>query len=157
MAGGAPSGRDTPARKAGRWTVTVAAVLACAACTPALNWRDVRLDDGRLLAQFPCKPDERSRDALLQERRVRMTLHSCNADGANYAIVHADVQDPARVATALAEWRHALAANLGAAAGTTPEGEAFALPSMAPDREARRLRLRGRLPEGDKDVSAQAL
>jgi len=27
------------------------------ACTPALNWRDVRFDNARLIGWLPCKPD----------------------------------------------------------------------------------------------------
>lgn len=129
-------------------------LLAAAACTPALDWREARLDGGLLTALFPCKPVERSREALLLGRRVRMTLHSCGADDATFAVTHADVGDPAGVAPALAQMQSALAANLGA----EPPGRVpLRVAGMTPGEQAVRLRLRGRLPGGgDAAVEEEA-
>lgn len=130
------------------------ALLMAAACSPALDWREARVDGGALLALFPCKPVELTREATLLDRRVRMSLQSCDADGATFAVTHADVGDPARVAPALAGMQAALAANLGAApaAGRT----AFHVAGMTPGEQAVRLRLRGRLPDGGDGVEEEA-
>ena len=122
----------------------VAALVALAACSPPLDWRETRLDGGRLQALFPCKPTEAAREATLAGVRLRMSLHSCRADGSTFAVAHADVADPARVGPALAALREALAANLGAAsAEAVPAAAADGLPAGAV-----RLRLRGTLPDG---------
>ena len=86
-----------------------------------------------------------SRDATLLDRRVRMSLHSCSADGANYAVTHADLGDPARVGPALAQMQAALAANLGS---EPADGTPFRVAGMTPGEPAVRLRLRGSMPDG---------
>ena len=124
----------------------LAALLAglAPACSPALDWRDARVEGG-LTALFPCKPTALARDAALHGQRVRMTLWSCTAGGAGYSVTHADVRTPDAVAPALAEMRSALAANVGAAAAS---GVPLRVPGMTPGPQALRLRLRGRLPDG---------
>ena len=125
----------------------IAAALAAAltlSCSPTLDWRDVRAAGG-LTALFPCKPVELARDAALNGQRVRMTLLSCQAGGASYALTHADVLAPDAVAPALAALRTALAANVGATA--MQDGTPFLAPGMAPGPQARRLRMQGRLPD----------
>lgn len=136
-----------------RLGAAAALIVAASACTPALDWREARLDGGALTVLFPCKPLEASRLATLLGRRVRMSLHSCNADGATYAVAHADVGDANQVAPALAQMRAALAANLGA---TATDGTPVRLQDAVPGATAQRLRLRGRLPDG-ADVDEDAL
>jgi hypothetical protein len=140
-------------RAAARRLCAAAALLAASACSPALDWREVRLDGGSLTALFPCKPIGVSRDARLADRPLRMSLQSCSAAGTTFAVTHADVGDPARVAPALAGMQAALAANLGSAPAA---GEPFRVPGLAPGGQAVRLHLRGRLPDG-ADVDEQAV
>jgi len=153
---GGRAARGEPPAAAARplWPAVAAVVLAAAACTPALDWREARLDGGTLTALFPCKPVELSREATLLDRQVRMTLQSCAADDTTFAVSHADVGDPARVAPALAQMQSALAANLGAAPlGRTP----FRVAGMTPGEQAARLRLRGSLPGGAGAVEEEAV
>lgn len=92
-----------------------AAVLLLAACTPALDWREVRADGAELL--MPCRPRAQTRDVALAGRPVAMTLRACDAAGRTWAIATADVGDPSRVDAALAALRQSAAANVGAASG----------------------------------------
>lgn len=138
---------------AARRGVAASLIGIAAACTPALDWRVARLDGGALTALFPCKPLEASRVATLHGLRVRMNLHSCNADGATYAVAHADLGDASRAAPALAQMQTALAANLGAA---TASGATVRIEGAGPTAQAQRLRLRGHLPDGS-GVDEEAL
>ncbi len=137
------SARFLPARM--RFALAAAALSTVSACTPALDWREVRLDGGLLTALFPCKPLDQTRDASLLERRLAMHLQSCQAADANFAVSYADVGDPADVAPALARMQAALAANLGAAPTARLP---YRVAGMTPGEQSVRLRLRGRLPDG---------
>ena len=98
-----------PARR-----VAAVAVLL-AACSPALDWREVRVDGAEAL--MPCRPRPATRQLALAGRPVAMTLQACDAAGRTWAIASADVVDAARVGPALAALREAAAANVGAASG----------------------------------------
>ena len=125
--------------------------MALAACTPALDWRDVMPDGAGLQMQFPCKPNRQSRDIRLAGQRVNLTLHACAAAGLTWGLAVADVVDPALVGPALTELAASAAANLGAAAGATlPLRVVGATPSAAAGRQL----LTGKLPDG-KSVQMQ--
>lgn len=119
------------------------------ACTPALNWREVRLDGGAV-ALFPCKPEHQTRTLMLAGQPLALTLHACEATGLRFAVAQADVQQPARVETALAALAAAQARNLQA---PLPPGEPVQVPGMTPNPQARRYALSGRRPDG---VAVQA-
>lgn len=87
--------------------VAVAALLTLASCTPALNWRDVRLEPAGLAALLPCKPDKAERSVPLLGQPTALTMLGCDAGGMTFAIASADVGDPAKVAEALAQWQRA--------------------------------------------------
>ena len=125
----------------------LAVCAALAACTPALNWRDVRPEASGARLLMPCKPSAQQRNLVLAGRAVRLTLLACSAGGLTWGLAHADVADPARVPGALAALRSAAAANLGAA-GPPAAVEALAVPGATPNASAGRTRLAGRLPDG---------
>ena len=87
---------------------------ALPACSPALDWREVRPDGSAARVLFPCQPKSQTRQAALAGARMPMTLLSCEADGQTFALAHAELGDPARVSPALAEMAAALVANLQA-------------------------------------------
>lgn len=123
-----------------------------AACTPSLNWREVRPEGSELVALFPCKPDRRMREVPLAGRPVQMQLVSCAIDGVSYAVVHARVADPLQVGPALQALRESAAANLGA----TPVDEApFRVTGMTPQAQALRFAAAGRAADG-RAVQEQA-
>lgn len=120
--------------------------LALAACSPSLNWRDVRPDDTELFAMFPCKPSGPTRSVPLAGAPVKMTVLACDADGMTFGVTYADVGDPARVAPALEALAAGAAANVGAAASAPLA--AFAVPGATPNPKGGRLDITGRRPDG---------
>lgn len=131
--------------------VAVLAVLV--GCSPVEDWRQVMLADSVALALFPCKPSSQTRAVPLAGDAVSMTLHACSAGANTFAVAHADVADPARVTPALRALAEAAAANVGS---PVVAGEPWRVDGMTPNPEARRLRLRGSLPDGTA-VSEEAI
>jgi hypothetical protein len=126
--------------------VLVALSYAMAACTPTLDWRELRPEGAGLLALFPCKPAGHARQLNLVGVAVEMTLYACSAGGTTYAIGFADVGQPQLVESALAELSAAAARNIDskgvhAAAPLRVEG-------MTPNLQAGRRAFAGRLRDG---------
>jgi len=115
------------------------------ACSPVLDWREVRPQGTAALLLFPCKPKSQTRMATLAASGTTMTMVACNVGGVTFALSHAELGDPSRVTPALAELRLALAANLGAG---DVRAEAFELAGMTPNPQAVRIWLTGQLPDG---------
>ena len=125
-----------------RWSL-----IACslAACTPALDWRDVRPAGSGAAALFPCQPDRFARSVQLASSTVQMVLVSCTADGATYALSLADLGDPIKASVALAELRTAAARNLG---GVPRDSVPMVVPGMTPSPLAERLTVDGQRADG---------
>jgi hypothetical protein len=119
--------------------------VAVAACTPTLDWRELRPEGSGAQLLFPCKPSSHARTLELAGARASLTLHACKAGGATYALAVADVGDLARVAPALMQLREAAQRNLGGAAQTLAPPR---VPGMTPQAQAQRLLVQGRLPDG---------
>lgn len=134
-------------------TATLAA-FALAACSPALDWRQVRPEDAGVEALFPCKPLTHARTVPLAGQPTRMMLHACSTGGLTFALTYADLQDPARVTPALGELRAAAASNLD---GTEVVVGAMQAPGMTPNPQALRLEVRGRRPDGSALAQQAAL
>ncbi|HET9976126.1 MAG TPA: hypothetical protein VFQ20_01720 [Burkholderiaceae bacterium] len=128
--------------------------LLLAACTPELDWREVRPAGTAVLALMPCKPASHARRVTLAGAEVEMTLHACRAADATWAIAHADLADPARVTSALDELAQAAQRNVGAATATA---QPSAVPGMTPNPSARRWRIEGRLADGRAVVETVVL
>ena len=102
-------------------------VLACAAalllagCSPALNWRSLRLPDAALQLMLPCKPEEARRSVDWGQGPVELALTGCEADGATFAVSHMRVDDPSQAGAVLAQWRQAVLARLQASAAVAEE------------------------------------
>lgn len=115
------------------------------ACSPTLDWRQVRPEGWGLVASWPCRPTLQARSVPLAGPAVELGLLSCTADEHRFAIASADVADPARVGPAL----KALAAAAQANVQGVVEAERVALvPGMTPQPAARWWRVQGRLPDG---------
>lgn len=108
-------------------------LLSLAACSPALNWREVPAGPLGLRASLPCKPSsaERRMPMLPGRPEVNLQAQGCEAGGASFAVLAADIADPALLGVALAQWRQATLANVHgrpvAQAAFVPPG-ALALP-----------------------------
>lgn len=121
------------------------AAMFAAACTPTLDWRDVRLPDAGAAALFPCKPRELTRKVPLAGRDVGMVIHSCTAGGRTWALATADVADPTIVGAALQALAEAARGNVQATA--LGLGVAAAVPGSTPNDAARRYRFNGKRPD----------
>ncbi len=96
--------------------MTAGLILACAnvACAPTLDWREVRPESSGLVALFPCKPAGNTRQLRIVGVTVEMSLFSCSAGGATYAVAFADIGQPQLIGQALDELAAAAARNIGA-------------------------------------------
>jgi hypothetical protein len=118
--------------------------LLCA-CSPALDWRRVRPAGFDIEVMFPCRPAALTRELVVAQRRVEMTMHACAAGGSTYAVGALILDDVRDVDAALGELRAAAARNIGAGAG---EGQGLQVPGMTPHPQAARVTLAGRRPDG---------
>lgn len=114
--------------------MSVGALLAAGlavGCSPTFNWREVRAEPTPLTAILPCKPDRVTREVPMANRKVELTALSCEAGGATFALLFADIGESARLGEVLAQWNIATLANLRNAGGQAtpfrPPG-ALALP-----------------------------
>lgn len=120
---------------------------ALIACSPALDWREVRAPGAAVAALMPCKPAAQQRHLSLAGVPVVMSLQACSAGGLTWALVSADLADPARVGAALDDLLAASARNVSA---VLPVGSTFAPPGSTPHVRSRRIRLAGTLPDGSR-------
>ena len=92
----------------------VAGCLALTACSPALNWREVRLEPSALVAMLPCKPDQGTRSVTLAGQNLSMHMMGCEADSATFAVSYADLPDATQAAAVQAQWQTAMLGNMRA-------------------------------------------
>ena len=103
------------------WLLAAAAAcLLTVACSPALNWRDVRPGDSGLGLLLPCKPDKADKVVPLGPQPTTLSMLGCDASGATFAVAVADLGDAALVPAVLAQWQALTLANMRA----TPESTA---------------------------------
>lgn len=85
-----------------------------AACSPSLNWREVRPAGGDLQAMLPCKPDQGSRRQSLAGRELEVHMLGCEAGGALYAVSVADLADGGQALAVQVQWQANLLGNMQA-------------------------------------------
>jgi len=90
--------------------------LLIQACSPSLNWRDVRLDQTPVVALFPCKPERAAREVSMDGQTLTLNLLACDAGDAKFALAYADAKDADKAAPLLASWRAVTLANMRATA-----------------------------------------
>ncbi len=117
------------------------------ACSPALDWREVPIDQVGLVTWFPCRPAAQTRELPLGGHPVVMTLRACETGGATFAVVVADVKDPAQVGVALAELRAASEAKQDKRAAPA-QAKALAVDGATPQPAAGRWVFQGRRTDG---------
>ncbi len=133
-----------PLARRGGTCLTLPALLL-AACSPALDWRDVRPEGAPLQLQFPCRPLAQQRSVPLAGAPVPLQLQVCSAADASFALAHADLADPARVGPALQQLAAAARENLQ---GRIERSAPFAPTGATPNEAALRQRIIGRRPDG---------
>ena len=93
-------------------TLLLAAAALLSACSPALNWRDVRPKDINILLTVPCSPDQISQDVVLADQKIKMSMTGCVADKMTFALAHARLPSPALAARALGQLHQAAVENV---------------------------------------------
>ncbi len=93
------------------------ALMVLQACSPSLNWRDVRPEGTSLALLLPCKPDKAQRTVPLGGVATELNMLGCDAGGATFAVASADIGDAARVSEVLAQWQKLTLANMKATPG----------------------------------------
>lgn len=149
--GKGPGGRaiDNDDMSSSKWSEGLAGLALLAvlsACSPALNWRELRFDGAGLHGNLPCKPERATRSVRLGGQVLDMALAGCEAGGAMWALSFAPWPLGQPVGEGLAQWQRAtldgLAGEpLGAAQAFVPRG-ALELP------QSQRLHVRGAEPGG---------
>lgn len=115
------------------------------ACSPAMEWRDMRPPGAQLRMAMPCRPDSLQREVALAGATVPLTLMACQVEGAMFAVSYADVGEPSRVGPVLVALAESARRNLQGQV----ESEAPAqVAGMTPQPAARRLVLSGHMPDG---------
>lgn len=127
--------------------------LALAACSPAMDWRQVRPDDWGVAVALPCRPSRQERLVTLAGPPVTMTLLACSVDDQVFAFSSADLIDPSRVEPALNALLVSAQANIQAAVLADSPAQ---VQGMTPHPGARRRKLEGHAPDGQK-VNEQLL
>lgn len=87
------------------------------ACTPALNWREVRFestDGSTLKAVLPCKPDTATRKQQLGGIQVDLSMMGCVANETTFTLSRMPLVNPLDAPKVLAAWQAAAAANVKA-------------------------------------------
>ena len=122
----------------------LALLAALAACSPALDWREVRPEGSDVTMLFPCRPDKHERTVRIAGADLRMQMHSCDSAGRTFSLAFVDAVEPTRVEPLLAALKASAAANIGG----TPAQQPFAPPGATPNPGSALLRVEGRLPDG---------
>lgn len=125
---------------------TLAALLGLAACSPALNWRDARLEGTPLRVLLPCKPDSASKEVPLAGQAAALRMLGCDAGELTFAVAVADLGSSAQSGPALAQWQRATLANMKAEAGQ--EVRSMKITGAAPEPAPLLVKASGRRPDG---------
>jgi hypothetical protein len=126
------------------WPV-LALLAALAACSPALDWREVRAEGSDVTMLFPCRPEKHERTVRIAGADLRMRMHSCDAAGSTFSLAFVDAGEPTGVEPLLAALKAGAVANIGA---TPVQQQPFAPPGATPNPASALLRAEGRLPDG---------
>ena len=101
-----------------RASTLMIAALALVACSPTLNWREVRNADAGYLVLLPAKPASHTRTVTLGELKVEMQMTAAEADDMNFAVASALVEDAGQRKNALELMQQAMVKNIrGSIAG----------------------------------------
>lgn len=87
-----------------------------AACSPTLNWREVRADTSTLRFLLPCKPDKAQKQVPLGPSEVQLNMLGCDAGGATFAVAWAELAPGADKAAVLSQWERLTLQNMQASA-----------------------------------------
>ncbi len=90
----------------------VATLLALAACTPKLDWREVHGELAPYTALLPAKPSSYSRQIDLHGIKMTMNMMAADVDGTTFAIGSAKLPDNAQALAALEGMKEGMLKNI---------------------------------------------
>ncbi|MBM3362331.1 MAG: hypothetical protein ACKOCZ_07835 [Betaproteobacteria bacterium] len=125
--------------------------LLLLACSPALNWREVRVEGGGLSVLLPCKPDRATKTVPLGGSPATLAVMGCEAAGAMFVVSVAELGQAERSATVLLQWQDLTLAHMRA---VQPVRQPVQVAGAAG--AAVRIAARGSHPDGQA-VEAQAI
>lgn len=88
-------------------------MLNLSACSPQLDWREVRSANPAFVVVLPAKPATFSRTVNLDGQQVMMTMTAAEVDHVTYAVGTAALPDAEKARNALDSMRIALVKNIG--------------------------------------------
>lgn len=130
-----------------------AAAGALAACSPALDWREVPVEDTGLRVMFPCKPEHEARQVPLAGRAVDMQGMACRSGDSTFAVMAADLGSPIDASRALQQWQ---AASVAALRARDPRSTPFRPRGALEVAESVQLSASGARPDGSAVQSRAA-
>ena len=101
--------------RAARFSCVALTCCALLACTPPLDWREVRVTDTPYVVLMPAKPTAHTRTVKLDGTDIAMTMRGADVEGVTYAVGAVTLPDEARAASAARALQAALVRNLDGA------------------------------------------
>ncbi len=102
-----------------RASLAMLTALALVACSPSLNWREVRNTEARYTVLLPAKPASHARQVTLGDLKVEMHMTAAEADDMNFAVASAIIEDADQRRSALSMMQQAMVKNIGGSAVQT--------------------------------------
>lgn len=141
-------------------SVTLTTFATLLACTPMLDWREVRFEGAQeasdaspLTALLPCKPDRATREQTVGGERVSLSMMGCPAAGATFTLSRMVLHNPAKAPQVLAAWQAATLANTNATNAAQPETLPFKVPGASGWPSAVRMNLSAAAAVGAAQVA----
>lgn len=138
-------GRQSALRAARALVFSCLMAAGVVACSPALDWREVRPAGSGAALLMPCKPAGQERRLVLAGQPLLLSLHACSAGDQTWSLAVTDVLDPAQVGAVLQVLVRAASVNVGAA---SQQGLPLVVPGATPNPSSQMVTYRGQLPDG---------
>ncbi len=129
--------------RSGPFLLSVALILG--ACTPTLDWREVRVADTPLRLMLPCRSHAQERTIQLAGQAVRWHLLVCSAGDHTFGVGWGDLGSPTWVGPALAEIVVSSGAHVLA---STVSAKPLRVPGATPHAGSQQVLLVGRRGDG---------
>lgn len=120
-------------------------VLLLVACSPVLDWRDVKLAQTPLRLQLPCRAVAQERSIQLAGQRVQWHLMACSSGELTFGVAWADLGNPLLVSLALQELLAVAGTNMAA---SIDAAKPLLVPGATPHAASRQALLTGRRSDG---------
>jgi hypothetical protein len=107
------SGFNPLVHKATRLFATLFATLALCACSPSLNWREVRGSESPYTVLLPAKPSSHARPVNLGGIQASMQMTAAEVGDLSFAVASAAIADAQQRTAAMEFMQQAMVKNIG--------------------------------------------